>query len=160
MGQKINLAMQAAGYNQKRLADALEVTPQAVQHWIAEETRPKIRNMSRLAGTLGLPVDAFIDENIVFKTINDVLEYVRLRIENAENSSTFMGFKPNKGIPVPIQIIYGLSSIKDIGYIYQIANLLNAGLFTNKKDIILLAANALISYAETLNDEKTAITTE
>lgn len=160
MGQKLNMAMQAAGYNQKQLAEAMNVKPQAVQQWISEGTRPRMDKLSRLAEILNLPVNALVDETIVFETVDDVLEYVKLRIENEEKPSTFMGFTPNEGIPVPIQIIYNLSTIKDIGYIYQIANLLNAGLFTNKKDMILLAADALIAYAETLKDEKAAVKAE
>jgi transcriptional regulator with XRE-family HTH domain len=158
MEGKIEICMKAAGYNQKQLANAVKVSPQAVSLWIKGKANPSTENLIMMCETLNVPIQVLVDETIVFNTVKEMQEYVKLRIENAGNSTTFKGFNQEQGKPVPIELIYSYSSIKDMGYVHQIAQLLNAGLFISKKDAIIQAADALRAFAEAIPEEKQAVT--
>ncbi|MEQ1560377.1 MAG: S24 family peptidase [Methyloglobulus sp.] len=62
MNEKIERAMELAGYSQTTLAAAMGCSPQAVQQWISGLTKPKA--IKKLANFLGVSVDYLMDDAI------------------------------------------------------------------------------------------------
>lgn len=62
IGHEIKRALDSKGWNQSDLARKLEISPQAVQEWIAGESQPSQKRWRELADLLEIPFAYFAGE--------------------------------------------------------------------------------------------------
>ena len=62
IGAKLTAARKNAGMTQERLAERLEVTPQAISTWERNENLPDTRNLIALGKILGVSLDDLVSE--------------------------------------------------------------------------------------------------
>ena len=62
IGAKLTAARKSAGMTQERLAERLEVTPQAISTWERNENLPDTRNLIALGKILGVSLDDLVSE--------------------------------------------------------------------------------------------------
>ena len=63
-GERLFVCMQKAGYNQKQLAEKIEITPVRLNYWIKDKRQPDIPWIKKLATALNVSADYLIGNNI------------------------------------------------------------------------------------------------
>lgn len=63
-GERLLECMRNAGYNQKQLAEKIEITPVRLNYWIKDKRQPDIPWIKKLAAVLNVSADYLIGNNI------------------------------------------------------------------------------------------------
>lgn len=63
-GERLFECMRKAGYNQKQLAEKIEITPVRLNYWIKDKRQPDIPWIKKLAAALDVSADYLIGNNV------------------------------------------------------------------------------------------------
>lgn len=63
-GERLFECMRKAGYNQKQLAEKIEITPVRLNYWIKDKRQPDIQWIKRLAAALDVSADYLIGNKV------------------------------------------------------------------------------------------------
>ena len=97
-GERLAECMKKAGYNQKQLAEKIEITPVRLNYWIKDKRQPDIPLIRKLASALGVSADYLIgnEENSMSTAMDALVEERNLSLSDRNLIEGILNLPPER----------------------------------------------------------------
>lgn len=149
IGQNIKALREERGLTQAQVAEALDVSFQAVSSWERDEYRPETDKLIRLAELLGTSVSSLVEEKKPFKTREAIYDWEHMKTFVKTTARNFKLQNTLKAVDYAVEAHEGQKRKKStIPYIYHPLNLACHALSMGIREDEILAACLLHDVVE------------